>query len=421
MTSALEMQNVTAGYSEAPVISDINVSINEGEFVGIIGPNGAGKTTLLRTIAGLCRIIKGTVRIADRNIRRITHAERARILSVVPQELEINIPFSVEEFVMIGRTAFLSRWKPPSPEDYNIVERAMAYTDVVEMKERIVTELSGGEKQRAIMAMTLAREPRIILLDEATCHLDINHRLEIMEIIARLNKEQKVTVLMTAHDLNLASVYCERLILMAGGGIKCDGTPDEVLQEEMLREVYHCPIHVRKDELDNTITVTPIMRIFHSSIGKGKRIHVIAGGGVGGELMRRLVLCQYTVTCGVLNTGDTDADVAHALGIETAREKPFTSIGESAFDKAVKLVNQSDAVILTGVPFGPANVKNLELLEIAIKTQKPVFVMIGIEQRDYTTDKSATKKIGALDSLKITFYKDYAELIDTLACRFLGK
>jgi iron complex transport system ATP-binding protein len=421
MSTVLEMRNVSAGYSGTPVISDINISINEGEFVGIIGPNGAGKTTLLRTIAGLCRIIKGSVWVEGRNLQQIGHIERAQILSLVPQDIEINIPFSVEEFVMIGRTPFLSRWKTPSPEDYNIVERAMAYTDIVEMKEKIITELSGGEKQRAVLAMTLARDPRIILLDEATCHLDINHRLEIMEIIARQNKEQKVTVLMTAHDLNLASVYCERLILMAGGNIRYDGTPEQVLKEEFLREVYHCPIRVHKDEIDNTITVTPVHRMLYPSRGKGYRLHVIAGGGSGGELMRRLSLCQYTITCGVLNTGDTDADVAHALRIETVREKPFTSISELSYEKAVKLVKESDAVILTGVPFGPANVKNLELLEVAINTGKPVFAMRGIEHRDYTPDKSATKKLNSLAPAKIMFYHDYTELIELLNSRFPGK
>ncbi len=392
MTPAVEFECVEAGYRGRTVLQGVSFAITPGEMVGILGPNGAGKTTLFRTLTGLCRPISGAVRIFGRAAERLTAAERARLIAVVPQEVEASVAFSVEEVVMLGRTAGLSRWSAPTPADRHIVERSMAQTDVIDMRHRSVTELSGGEKQRTIVAMALAQEPRIILMDEATSHLDMNHRLEIMEIVERLNREHEVTVLLISHDMNLTADFCRRVLLLDHGRIAADGTPGYVLTDERLRQVYHCDVRVQRDPADGVISILPARRLRETPGTHRAAVHVIAGGGCGVELFRRLTLAGYRVSAGVLNERDTDTDAATALGIPTAAEKPFSPVSPEALQRARDLAATADVVVVCGVPFGPGNVANLELAEGALAAGRRVLLLSGVEDRDYTPGREAVAR-----------------------------
>ncbi len=411
---ALQFNNLFAGYHGSPVIRDLSLCVEQGEMIGLLGPNGAGKTTLFRCITGLCTPLSGTVSIFGNNTRRLTASKRARLVAVVPQELEISVPFTIQEIVTIGRTASLSRWTPPSNHDRNIIERAMVYTDVADMKHRPFTELSGGEKQRAIVAMAIAQEPSMILMDEATSCLDINHRLEIMQIIERLNIEQDVTVLMISHDINTTAEFCRRLLIMDHGRIVADGAPSKVLTEETLRHVYHCDVHIQKNSMNGSVTVLPAPRLTHGKSGQGIRVHIISGGGCGEEIMRRLSLCGYTLTCGVLNNGDSDTETARALGIETALEKPFSPVSQPALETAGKMTRETDAIVICGVPFGPGNVVNLDLAQQALDAGKPVLIMEGIADRDYTPDRIATKRVQDLMNRGAKSWQDLTDLLNMI-------
>ncbi len=257
---AIQLRGVHAGYGARPVLNGIDWDLDEGGMAALLGPNGAGKSTLFRVITGLLPHRSGETLLFGRPVNGLPAAERARLVGVVPQELEIPMPFPVEDFVMMGRTARLNRWTGPSRQDRDAVERAMALTDVVELRNRPITELSGGERQRAVVAMALAQEPRLILLDEATSHLDINHRLDIMRIVQRLNREQGVSVLLTSHDLNLAASFCPQTLLMDHGKLEASGTPEAVLTEERLQHVYHCAIRVRRDSEDGAMAFFPVLR-----------------------------------------------------------------------------------------------------------------------------------------------------------------
>lgn len=260
-TLALELEKLAAGYRNARILDDLSLRVEQGDIVGVIGPNGAGKTTLLRCITGLCRSISGQIHLFGNSLKSISAAKRSRLVAVVPQEVNTPMAFTVREMVMIGRTASLSPWKSPTKEDFLVVERSMVYTDVAEMADRVFNEMSGGEKQRAMVAMALAQEPRLILLDEATSHLDMNHRLEIMQMVERLNQEQGVTVLMVSHDLNMAAEFCSRLLLMNRGKIVADGAPRDVLKEEVLSDTYQCEVKIQHDLVDGAITVIPARRL----------------------------------------------------------------------------------------------------------------------------------------------------------------
>jgi len=396
MTTAICMKLVSAEYDGRRVIDGLSLELAEGEMAALLGPNGAGKTTILRVLTGLIRPASGSVHLFGRDIASLSAHERARLVGVIPQELQIPMPFPVREFVMMGRTASLGRWSPPSAKDRQIVERAMAYTDTTDLKDRSVSELSGGEKQRVIVAMILAQEPRIILMDEATSHLDMNHCIEVMQIVERLNREELVTVLMVSHDLNLSAEFCRRLLIMENGRLMADGTAANVLSEDLLRRIYRCDVRVQKNPATGSVVVAPARRLASGRSGRGVGIHVIAGGGCGEQCLRSLSLCDYTVTCGVLNQADSDAEVALALGLDVALEKPFSHIGRTALDEASRMAEKADVIVVCGVPFGPGNVINLQLAKKAMSMGRKVAVMDGIEARDFTPAREAEKTIGDL-------------------------
>jgi len=397
MIPALSCENLTVGYVRQPVLRDLTFQVAEGERVALLGPNGAGKSTLLRALTGLQPPWSGRVRLFGADVRRLPAAARARLLAVVPQELRAPAALTVEDLAFLGRTAPLAPWRAPDEADRRIVERALVYTDMNELRDRPLDALSGGERQRAVIAMALAQEPRVIVMDEPTTHLDLNHALEILQLVERLNREQRVTVLMTSHDLNLAAEFCHRLLLLDHGRLAADGARDVVLREDILREVYHCDIRVRRDPQSGSLLVLPARRLADPRTGRNRRVHVVAGGGCAGELLRRLSLAGFRVSCGVLNRQDTDARAAEALGLDVVLEKPFSPIGADALARAAALAAEAEAVLVCEVPFGPGNLVNLELAEQAVRRGARVLIHDrNLELRDYTPGRQALARIRRL-------------------------
>lgn len=228
-----------------------------GESVGLIGPNGSGKTTLLRLLCGLLRPESGEVLLRDRPVRGLRPKERARVLALVPQESRELFDFSLLEVVLMGRSPHLPRLALEGPQDYAAARRALADMDLAGREDRQLLELSSGERQRALIARALAQEPGIILLDEPTAFLDLRHRLEIHEILARLNRERRLTVVTVSHDLNLAARYAARLIVLDRGRIAADGDPASVLTPGLLRSVYETEALVAPDPATGAPCVFP--------------------------------------------------------------------------------------------------------------------------------------------------------------------
>jgi iron complex transport system ATP-binding protein len=241
---AIDLQDVFAGYGGKDVLHSVSLSVSPGALLGIIGPNGAGKTTLLRVLGGALPFSEGGLLIRGRDIRSLARRELAQMVGFVPQTLDVPVAFTVFEFVAMGRTPYLSGWSRLSGEDIAAVGRAMERTDVQILQDRLVDELSAGEKQRAVVAMALAQEPRILLLDEPTAHLDIQHAWNLMELIVRLNREHGVTVVLSSHDLNLTSEFCSHLLLMEEGRIAAHGAPGDVLDSDRLSRVYRHPLDI---------------------------------------------------------------------------------------------------------------------------------------------------------------------------------
>ncbi len=403
MNTAFEFINVRAGYDERIVLADIELRAAAGEMIALLGPNGAGKSTLFRVLSGLVRPVSGRVFLCDGEVHKMRAARRSRLLAVVPQELKMPPAFTVEEMVAMGRVTILPPWQKPSDEDRKIVARSLVYADVNDLGNRPFDLLSGGEKQRVLIAMALAQEPKVIIMDEPTTHLDANHALEIMQIVERMNRERGLTVLMISHDLNLAAEFCRRLILLDHGRIVADGAPAEVFQEDILQKVYHCEMRVQPDLRTGRPYVKPCARHTDAAgmaagAASAVKIHIIAGGGSGAELLRQLVFNNFTnVTCGVLNERDTDAQVCEALGIQAVLEKPFSSIGAESYRQAEETASRADVLVVCEVPFGPGNTINLRLAENALKRGAKVLINdANLQGRDYSPGNEAAVRISRM-------------------------
>ena len=242
---ALEAKDVAFSYYNGLILEGIDLQLESKELVGLIGPNGSGKTTLLKLLSGLLTPKRGTVQMEGVNLRDLSRRQIAQRVAVVPQELTIPFDFSVREMVMLGRTPHVRPLAGASSHDRTVVEEKMALTGTSGLAGRPFNELSGGEQQRVIIAMALAQEAEILLLDEPTVHLDLTHQVEVLDLIRQLNRQQGLTVLAIIHDLNLAALYFDRLLLLNGGGIVANGKPDEVLSEERIRQVFRANVQVQ--------------------------------------------------------------------------------------------------------------------------------------------------------------------------------
>jgi iron complex transport system ATP-binding protein len=234
----LEVEHVTFGYGGAPVVSGALLAIWPGRFVGLLGPNGSGKSTLLRLAAGLLHPQQGSVRLDGRPLRSLGRTAIARQVALVPQQPLTPEAFTGWDIVMAGRTPHQGILRGTSPLDAAIVQRALALVDATHLIDRRAGEISGGERQRLLLARALAQEPTVLLLDEPTAHLDLTHQLDILDLVLRLAGENDLAILGVFHDLNLAAAYCDELSLMRDGRILAHGTPETVLSADWIATVY---------------------------------------------------------------------------------------------------------------------------------------------------------------------------------------
>jgi iron complex transport system ATP-binding protein len=246
----LIFRDVTSGYGPVEILKDISFNVGQGDFFGIIGPNGSGKSTLLRTATKIIPLLKGEVIVKSSPVKGISFNQMARLIAVVPQDAFFFFPFTVMDMVLMGRIPYAkSKFCLQSKDDEKIALEALKSVGAADLRGRFMDELSGGERQRAMIAKALAQKPEILFLDEPTTHLDIGHQMEIFSLIRKLNKETGLTVITILHDLNLASEYCDKLMLLSEGRIKKIGSPAEVLNYKVIEEVYKTCVIVKENPL----------------------------------------------------------------------------------------------------------------------------------------------------------------------------
>lgn len=251
MSALLKVNNVSGGYNTDAIIKDISFDINKGEFLGIIGPNGSGKSTLLRLMSRVLLPQEGIVFFENRDITRMRLRELCQKLAFVPQDTLINFSFTVWEIALMGRIPHLGRLQLETSKDFTITEKALLATDSLQLKPKKIDQLSAGERQRVIIAKALAQEPVLLLLDEPTSHLDIGYQIEILNLLKRLNLDNNLTIVIVLHDLNLASEYCDRIILLDKGRIFKSGSPDEVLTYKNIEAVYKAVVLVNENPISS--------------------------------------------------------------------------------------------------------------------------------------------------------------------------
>ena len=238
MDKFFEIKNFSCGYGEKFNLNEISFSLKKGCFAGIVGPNGSGKTTLFRGITGELSPKSGEIILKNQKFSTLKIKEKAKTIAIVNQVIEAG-DITVEDYVLLGRTPYHSRFQMfETEEDFAIAEKYMRLTKVYDFKDKLLSELSGGEQQLAAIARALTQEPDLLLLDEPTSHLDIKHQVQVLNLIHHLNHELNLTVLMIIHDLNLAGEYCDQLIMMKKGSLHISGTPLEVIDYKIIEEVY---------------------------------------------------------------------------------------------------------------------------------------------------------------------------------------
>ncbi len=384
-------EDLSFSYGSKLILKDISIRFGKGYLYGILGPNGSGKTTFLKILSGVLKSEFGEVQVDDILITKLNPRDIAKRIAVVPQRTEVNFDYTVEEIVMMGRYSHISRFAQETLEDKTMVESILKKLKLYDLRMRNFNELSGGELQKVIIGRALAQNSKIILLDEPTTHLDINYKIEFMEMMRKHVEEGKIVVAVL-HDLNLAAQFCDKIILLSKGCIKGFGNVEEIITKENIRNVYNLDVIVRKNIYSNSIFVTPLCSQIDSNkskeldINSNKRVHVIAGGGSAVEFLPNL--SQFKVSIGIVNVLDDDYILASELNYIIISEAPFSPITEESSERLRNLLNEVDVIILANLPFGKYNMKNLELLN---ESNKPIIIheKDSIENRDFTGGKAS--------------------------------
>jgi ABC-type cobalamin/Fe3+-siderophores transport system ATPase subunit len=240
----LTIRSLSVNYGLKPALADIDLGVKRGEILALIGPNGAGKTTLFRAVSGVLRPKSGAVYVEGQDLNSLSIIQRARAMAVVPQARRLPAGYTVWQTVLLGRTPYLGWLGKAGPEDRERTHWALERTGTLSLASERVDELSGGEQQLVLLARALAQDTPILLLDEPTAHLDIQHQSSLLHLIQELAREQNLAIMMAIHDLNLVAQYADQVALLVKGRLKASGTPAEVLTPGNLMEVYQVPLHI---------------------------------------------------------------------------------------------------------------------------------------------------------------------------------
>lgn len=255
----LRVEELAAGYDGRRVIDQVSFELKAGSVTGLIGPNGSGKSTLIRALTRVIPLMSGRVLLGEWTLDRLSIAEVARRIAVVPQSPVLPEGLTVAETVLLGRTPHLRLWQNEGRRDKEAARSAMARVDVLDFADRPVSELSGGERQRVVVARALAQEGQILLLDEPTAHLDLGHQSETFAIVRLIAREEAKTVLAVVHDLTLAAANCDRLLVLGEGRLLADGPPGDVLTPELVSKAFGVRARVLRDPETERPIILPVV------------------------------------------------------------------------------------------------------------------------------------------------------------------
>jgi iron complex transport system ATP-binding protein len=363
MKAVLSTEKLDAGYDKKTVVKNLDLRALRGQTICLIGPNGAGKTTVLRTLAGILAPVKGAVYIGQEDISRIKSSDKARRLAVVlTEKLGVNMT-SAREIAAMGRAPYTDFLGRLSPEDHRIVDEALMTVGALDLAERNFNSLSDGEKQKVLIARALAQQPELVILDEPTSHLDIKHKIEVIQILNRLSRERGLTVIMALHDIDMAVKNSQIILMIKNGAVLAQGKPEDIIAEGIIRDLYDI-------EGANFDAVTGAMEICNE---KPPEVFVAAGAGTGPSVYRMLSRMEYGIATGILQQNDIDYRVAASMGLTVVSEPPFEPIGDGAVERARRKMEKAKFIVDCGFPLGKLNQLNCTLLGEAIARGTLVF------------------------------------------------
>ncbi len=369
----VEVDGVAVDLGGVEVLSDVDLTVEAGRFVGLIGPNGAGKTTLLRTINGVLPPDEGVVRVDGDPVADLPAKAVGRRVATVPQNTSLSFAFDVRQVVSMGRNPYVSRFGAESERDRELVERALERTEVAALADRPITDVSGGERQRVLLARALAQNAPVLLLDEPTASLDVNHQVRTLELVADLVADGK-TAVAAIHDLNLAAHYCDELVLLGDGRVLDAGDPADVLTEGNLQAAFDARAAVTSHPVTGSTYVTALPE---RDGDRDARVHVVAGGGTGSRLLYLLDVAGYDVSVGALSEGDADLQAARQLGLDVVETPPYAPVDDAAERAVRERVRDAAVTVVADVEVGPGNLPNLRAAQEADR-------LVLVEQRPFT-------------------------------------
>ncbi|SNZ05220.1 iron complex transport system ATP-binding protein [Natronoarchaeum philippinense] len=340
----ISVEDLSISLGDVPVLSEVSLAVEPGELVGLVGPNGAGKTTLLRSISGVLAPDSGSVRVDGDAVGGLSSRAASRRVAVVPQHAEVSFSFDVREIVAMARHPHRSRFSPAAEDDRRAVDAALERTGVTDLADRPIDEISGGERQRVLLARAVAQETPALLLDEPTASLDVNHQVETLELVRSLVADG-TAALAAIHDLDLAARYCDRLALLADGEFVAVGTPEEVLTESAIDAAFDVRSVVARDPATGSTSVTALP---DRASPRGVRVHVLGTGGTAANTLVRLDDAGYDLSAGPLPEGDVAAATARSLGVDRVVTTPLSPPDGAELAAARERARGADAAALVG-------------------------------------------------------------------------
>ncbi len=268
LVAILKTESLKVAYDAKVVLQNVSLELIPGEILALIGPNGAGKTTLVRAVSGTVPVVSGQICIDGQDLSALTTAQRARVLAVVPQARQLGGAYTVEQAVMMGRTAYMSWLGRESKSDQAAVQLALQQTHLEDFVRRPIAQLSGGEQQRVLLARALAQSTPVLLLDEPTSHLDLQHQTHILSLVKKLTKEKQLAVMMAMHDLNLVSFFADKVALLVDGQVICVGSPQDVIRAEHISAAYQTPVEIISHPVTGAPIIFPRGVLNHKELGK---------------------------------------------------------------------------------------------------------------------------------------------------------
>ncbi|MDD3338096.1 MAG: ABC transporter ATP-binding protein [Lachnospiraceae bacterium] len=357
----LEMKDMSVGYNGNSLIHHICIGIEKGEIVTLIGPNGSGKSTILKSITRQLKILGGQVVFDQENLMGLTYKKLATKMAVVLTERMKPELMSCHDIVATGRYPYTGRLGILSREDEEKVEAAMEAVHAADLGSRSFNNISDGQRQRVLLARAICQEPDIIILDEPTSFLDVRYKLELLSILRSMAKEKQITVIMSLHEIDLAQKVADKIICVKGDTIFRYGVPEDVFEEQMIRELY---------EINNGYFDPRFGSIELPKPAGEPKVFVMSAAGSGIPVYRKLQKNGMPFTAGILYENDVDYQLARILAMDVVTEKPFCEISDEAFEKAVQQIRKVDTVIDAGVPVGDCNKKMSELRQLAMELGK---------------------------------------------------